>query len=73
MRTLHACEPLCLNRIHYRTDVQLVAANNESIRLGFSRNLIEKAARLPTHFKFPVVSAWHHTSGEGGRRTSGLN
>ena len=73
MRTLHACEPLCLNRIHYLTQRQLVAANNESIRLGFSRNLIEKkVARLPTHFKFPVVSARHHTPVRG-RRTSGLN
>ena len=66
MRTLHACEPIRLNRIHYLTQRQLIAANNESIRLGFSRNLIEKkVARLPVDFKFPVVSAWHHTSGEG--------
>jgi len=66
MRTLHACELIGLDRLHYLTHRQLVAANNESIRLGLSRNLIErKVARLPAHFKFPVVSAWHHTSGEG--------
>jgi hypothetical protein len=66
MRTLHACVPIRLNQIHYLTQQQLVAANNESIRLGFSRNLIEKkVARLPLSGRFPVVSAWHHTSGEG--------
>ena len=66
MRTLHAFEPIRLNRIHYLTQRQLISANKESIRLGLSRNLIEKkVTRLPAHFKFPVVSAWHHTSGEG--------
>jgi hypothetical protein len=65
MRTLRACEPIRLNRIHYLTQRQLVAANNESIRLGLSRNLIEKkVAKLPPWGKFPVLSAWRHTSGE---------
>ena len=73
MRTLHACQPLCLNRIHYLTQRQLVAANNESIRLGFSRNLIEKkVARLP-----PISSSRSFRLGTTlpvrGRRTSGLN
>ena len=66
MRTLHACEPICLDRLCYLTQRQLIAANNESIRLGFSRNLIEKKiAKLPLWGRFPVVSAWHHTSGQG--------
>ena len=84
MRTLHACEPICLDRLCYLTQRQLVAANNESLRLGFSRNLIEKkVARLPVDFKFPVLSAWHHTSGQGqtnirlelivGRHTKDIN
>jgi hypothetical protein len=66
MSILHACEQIRLDRLYYLTQRQLVAANDESIRLGMPRNLIErKAARLPAHFKFPIVSAWHHRSGEG--------
>jgi hypothetical protein len=64
----HACDPIALDRsrIYYLTRPQLVRINKESIRLGFSRNLIEeKIAKLPSHFKLPILSAWDHTSGEG--------
>ena len=68
MAAEHNCVPIPLdpNRIHYLTQPQLVKANDESIRLGFSRNLVEdKIAQLPAHLKFPVLGAWDHTSGEG--------
>jgi hypothetical protein len=58
--------PLDESKIPYLTQPQLVEANNESIRLGFSRNLVEeKVAELPANLNFPIVAAWDHTSGEG--------
>jgi hypothetical protein len=58
--------PLDASKIPYLTQLQLVGANDESIRLGFSRNLVEeKIADLPADLNFPIVHAWDHTSGEG--------
>jgi hypothetical protein len=63
-----ACDPIDLGqgRIYYLTQPQLVRVNKEAIRLGFSRTLVEKKiAKLPSHFKLPILSAWNHTSREG--------
>ena len=60
--------PLDPDRIYHVTQSQLVAANDESIRLGFSRNLVEaNIAQLPGELKFPILGVWNHTSGEGLR------
>jgi hypothetical protein len=60
------CSPIALARQHYLTKAQLVAANNESIRLGMSRNLVTvKIAKFNDGLCFPVVEAWEHTSREG--------
>ena len=58
--------PLDESKIPYLTQPQLVEANNESIKLGFSRNLVEeKITELSAKLNFPIVEAWIHTSGEG--------
>jgi hypothetical protein len=47
----------------YITAKQLRKANAEAIRLGFSRTL--KLPKIKGNPKFPVVTAFHHTSFEG--------
>ena len=54
MRVLKS--PLCI------TKSQLIAANDESIRVGFSGNLsAEKLEKLPNH-PLLVTNAWEHTA-----------
>jgi hypothetical protein len=64
----YAIDPIFLDHqsITYVTQPQLVAANDESIRLGFSRTL-KNIGRLASHLKFPILEAIHHTPGEGLR------
>lgn len=58
--------PLDESKIPYLTQPQLVEANDESIKLDFSRNLVEEViVELPATLKFPIVHAWDHTSGDG--------
>ena len=63
-----SCKPILSDgdKLAYLTQPRLVEANNESIRLGFSRNLAEeRIASLPADLKFSIINAWNHTSGEG--------
>jgi hypothetical protein len=68
MTARYACVPIPLdpNHIYYISQRQLVKANEESIRLGFSRNLVgDLIAQLSANLKFPILSACKHTSGKG--------
>ena len=69
MATHHNCIPISFNsnHIHYISQSLLVKANEESIRLGFSRTLEDLISQLPADLKFPIFAAWNHTSGEGLR------
>lgn len=55
------------SRLICMTAEQLVRANQESIRLGFNRNLnIPEKEVLRKNLEYPITNAWHHVGFNGG-------